>query len=86
MSNVQDRPPGAIDPLFHQVDLVDLADPAARARWLADLRQQTDDILAAGLDATAQPAERDLGRRAARRIITDAGRKLAALYAAAGPR
>jgi hypothetical protein len=48
------------------------------------LRGQTADIIAAGLDATAPPASRDLGRRAARRIIRDAGRKLADLLALAG--
>lgn len=81
MSTVQDRPPGAIDPPVYQVDL---ADPAARAGWLADLREQTTDILTAALDATAPPAARDLGRRAARRIITEAESKLAALFAVVG--
>ena len=63
---------------------VDLTDPAARAAWLTDMHTQIGDVVAAGLDATAPPAERDLGRRKARQIIEEGAEKLAALLAAAG--
>lgn len=61
-----------------------LTDPTTRAAWLADVRAQTADIIAAGLDATAPPGERDLGRREARRIIREAGGALASRLAEAG--
>jgi hypothetical protein len=44
--------------------------------WLADLRAQVDDAVAAGEDATRPPGRRELGRRAARRAILQAGRAL----------
>jgi hypothetical protein len=73
MTPVSERPPGAnvTDPSAPKVDL---SDPTVRAAWLADLHEQMTDGLAAALDATAPPAARDLGRREARRIITDAER------------
>jgi hypothetical protein len=83
MATVPERPPGAntTDP---PASPVDLADPVTRAEWLADVGEQAADLRAAGLDATAPPAARDLGRRAARRIIREAGRKLADLLTLAG--
>jgi hypothetical protein len=58
-------------------------DPAALRAWLRDVRTQSRDVVAAGLDATAPLGERDLGRRAARRIIVDAESALEALFASA---
>ena len=65
---------------------LDMAGPSLRATLasapptpsalLAIIDDQIHDIIAAGLDATAPPAERDLGRRAARRIIMDAERAI----------
>jgi hypothetical protein len=83
MATVPERPPGAkiTDPSASRVDL---ADPAARAEWLADAWEQAADLRAAGLDATASPGARELGRPAARRIIRQAGRKLADLLTLAG--
>jgi len=58
--------------------------PALSPSWLADLRVQCDDIIAAGLDATDRPSRRVLGRREARRQIKEAGRAIGALLDAAG--
>jgi hypothetical protein len=58
---------------------LDWGDPSAVKAWLEDVRAQTKDIAAAGLDATAPPARRELGRRAARRAIYEAGSKLTQL-------
>lgn len=79
MTNVSDTSSGANSP-----PLVDLADPVVRARWLAAARSQAEDLISAGSDATAPPDARDLGRRAARRIIGDAGGALRQLLDAAG--
>jgi hypothetical protein len=54
----------------------DLAPPAHHAEWLASLRAQTEDLIAAAEDAVAPPAQRALGRREARRIIGDAASAL----------
>jgi hypothetical protein len=48
------------------------------------MRDQTADIIAAGLDATAPPGGRELGRRAARRQIIEAGRKIGDLFILVG--
>jgi hypothetical protein len=67
--------------------IVDLADPAARAAWLATMRTDAEDLITAALDATAPPGERMLGRRAAREHVTDAARGLRdALDAAGAPK
>ncbi len=63
---------------------LDWHDPHAVAAWLADMRDQTADIIAAGLDATAPPGGRELGRRAARRQIIEAGRKIGDLFILVG--
>jgi hypothetical protein len=83
MSHVPERPPGAnvTDP---PTPTIDLSDPTLRAAWLVDLYEQTADALAAARDATAPPASRDLGRREARRIITDAEHSIGELLAAVG--
>ncbi len=80
MATVQDQPPDANDPPAH----VNLADPAARAQWLTALREETADAIAAGLDATARPSRRVIGRHEARRQIEDAARAIGTLFAAAG--
>jgi hypothetical protein len=49
--------------------------------WLSALRAHIDDGMAAGLDATAPPGERDLGRRMARQHIVEARRAIDALFA-----
>jgi len=65
---------------------VDLADSAARAAWLAGLYDHVTDLAAAAFDATAPPAERDLGRREARRIIQESEKAISAAFAAVGYR
>lgn len=84
MSTVQ-RPLGAIviDP---SVDppVVDLSDPEMVRRWAADLREQVDDAVAAGLDATAAPGRRRLGRALAREQIAAAAGSIERLFAAVG--
>jgi hypothetical protein len=52
------------------------------APWLAALRAHVADVIAAGLDATAPPGKRDLGRRMARRHIVEAKHAIEALFAA----
>ena len=78
-------PPGAIvtDP---SVDppMVDLSDPEMVRRWAADLREQVDDVVAAGLDATAAPGRRRLGRALAREQIAEAAGSIERLFAAVG--
>lgn len=63
---------------------VDLSDPAARADWLAAARSQVEDLIEAAEDATAPLQARELGPRAARRIVGDAGGALRDLLDAAG--
>jgi hypothetical protein len=48
------------------------------------VREQTEDAIAAGLDATARHRARVLSRAEARRKILAARRSLEALFAAAG--
>lgn len=59
---------------------LDWGDPAAVDAWLRDVHTQASDAVEAGKDATRPPAQRELGRRAARRIILQASRKLAELF------
>lgn len=79
------RPPGArvtdspVAPPF-----VDLSDPAMVQRWAADLREQIEDVIAAGLDATAPPGQRRLGRLLAREQVREAARSIEQLFAAVG--
>jgi hypothetical protein len=63
---------------------LDWGDPAAVAAWLRDVHTQARDAVAAGDDATRPPGRRELGRRAARRIIREASRKLADLFLVTG--
>lgn len=63
---------------------IDLGDADARAEWLAAACEQTADIITAGLDATAPPGERVLGRKGARDQIRDAADALASLFAGVG--
>lgn len=53
--------------------------PAARA-WARDVYVQVRDALGAGEDATRPPGRRELGRRAARRILREVERKLATAF------
>jgi hypothetical protein len=62
---------------------VDLADPAARRAWLADLREQLEDLAAAGEDATRPLGRRALGRPTARGQILEARHALQQLVDAA---
>jgi len=55
--------------------------PAALDSWIGDLKVQLADITAAGLDATAPPARRRLGRRTARATIRAAYSKAGDLLA-----
>ena len=55
---------------------LDWGDPAAVNAWALDVYTQARDAMDAGLDATAPPGARELGRAAARRIIDGARRKL----------
>ncbi|MFT3773455.1 MAG: hypothetical protein QM820_49395 [Minicystis sp.] len=52
--------------------------------WARDVHTQARDAAAAGEDATRAPGRRELGRRAARRIIGEASRKLGELFSFAG--
>jgi hypothetical protein len=56
---------------------LDWGNPIAVQAWARDVFRQADDAVGAGLDATAPPGARMLGRRAARTIIQAARRKLA---------
>lgn len=83
MPEVHHHPPGGKGgdpPAARPLDLTDRAELRA---WLADLRTQIDDALAAGEDATRPPARRELGRRAARRAVVQAGRALDRILAVA---
>lgn len=78
MSTVSERPRGATTPAPF-----DPTDPGALQRWLADVREQADDAICAGLDATAPLRRRVLSRAEARRKLLAARRALRALFAAA---
>jgi hypothetical protein len=68
----------------HEPERPPEAPPLSPPSWLADLRVQCDDLIAAGLDATDRPSRRVLGRFEARRQIEAAARAIGALLAAAG--
>lgn len=57
--------------------------PAEARCWLDAVRQQTDDAIAAGEDATRRPRRRVLSRREARRKLEAARVALATLLDAA---
>ena len=80
------RPLGAIvADLSVDPPVVDLSDPEMVRRWAADLREQVDDAVAAGLDATAAPGQRRLGRALAReQIAAAAAGSIERLFAAVG--
>ena len=63
---------------------LDWGDPAAVGSWLRDVHTQARDAIDAGKDATRSPGRRELGRRAARRIIHEASRKLSDLFRSTG--
>ena len=63
---------------------LDWNDAAAVSAWARDVYVQVLDALAAGEDATRPPGRRELGRRAARRIVTEARRKLTDSFRYAG--
>ena len=63
---------------------VDLSDPAMVKRWAVDLREQIEDVIAAGLDATAPPGQRRLGRLLAREKVREAAGSIERLFAAVG--
>jgi hypothetical protein len=52
-----------------EIKPLNVTDPAALRAWLAELRIQVDDAVAAGEDATRPPGQRDLGRAMARRKL-----------------
>lgn len=84
MSTVQ-RPLGAIvSDLPGVAAVVDLSDGAMVRRWAVELREQVDDAIAAGLDATAPPGRRRLGRALAREQIAGAAGSIERLFAAVG--
>lgn len=65
------------------VPALDLTDREIARAWLADLRAQIDDVMAAGEDATRPPGRRALGRAVARNAITEGRHALTRLLAAA---
>ena len=84
MSTVH-HPPGAIGtapPIGPPT--IDLSNPEAAKRWAAVLREQIDDAVTAGLDATEPPGRRLLGRFSARENIVIAAECIESLFAAAG--
>lgn len=58
-------------------------DPAEARAWLGALREQIDDLAAAGEDATRRFGERVLSRAEARRRIDAAGQAVTTLLEAA---
>lgn len=64
---------------------LDWGDPAAVRRWIDDVRCATDDIIAAGRDATRRKYRRVLSRHEAKRQIRAADALLDVLYAMAMP-
>lgn len=65
------------------VPAIDLAQREVARAWLADLRVQIDDALAAGEDATRPSEQRTLGRVTARGKIGEARHALGRLLAVA---
>lgn len=51
---------------------LDFGDPSAIRRWLDQVQESTDDVLAVAHDQTQPLARRDLGRARAVRILTAA--------------
>ena len=79
------RPPGAIvADLPVGSAIIDLSDGEMVRRWAVDLREQVDDAVAVGLDATAAPGRRRLGRALAREQIAAAAGSIERLFAAVG--
>jgi hypothetical protein len=76
---------GGEPPAVGEMHALDLGDPEAMSAWLARLRAQIDDVIAAGEDATRPPGQRRLGRAAARQAMTEARRALEQLLSAAEP-
>ena len=72
-------------PAVGDMNALDFGDPEAMRSWLARLRAQIEDVVAAGEDATRPPGQRRLGRAAARRVIKEARRALEQLLEAAEP-
>jgi hypothetical protein len=60
---------------------LDWSDPEACASWLAALASAAHDLGGAAEDQTRAPAERDLGRRAARAIVTESSSAIDSLIA-----
>jgi len=60
---------------------LDWTDREACAAWLAALASAALDLGAAAEDQARAPAERDLGRKAARAIITESGSAIDSLIA-----
>jgi hypothetical protein len=84
MSTVQ-HPPGAIGAAPPPaLPTIDLSDPEAAKRWAGVLREQIDDAIGAGLDATDPPGRRLLGRYSARVIVVEAAECIESLCAGAG--
>ena len=59
---------------------LDWADPTAVEAWARDLCVHVQDAVGAGEDATRPPGGRELGRRAARRLILEAEKNLTAAF------
>lgn len=63
---------------------LDWNDPAAVRAWAQDVYVQMKDAIGAAEDATRPLGRRELGRRAARRIITQVDVKLSSAFQFAG--
>jgi hypothetical protein len=72
------------DPAAPPPPTLDWTDHAAVEAWARDLCTQMRDALSAGEDATRPPRKRELGQRAARRLIRQAEKNLAGALAFAG--
>lgn len=68
----------------HNPERLDWRDESAVRAWARDVFTQVRDAIGAGEDATRSPGRRELGRRAARRIIRQVDRKLADAFRFAG--
>jgi hypothetical protein len=62
---------------------VNFADPVEARRWLKDMRNQVDDAVAAGEDATRPLSKRGLSRLMARRMVLESRHALLQLLQAA---
>ena len=84
MTNGPKAPARAKSPRpFEDRAAVSWKDPAEIHGWLGALREQIDDLVAAGDDATRRLAERVLSRAEARRRIEAAGQAIDDLIEAA---